>query len=375
MLNIKLYFIKDIKFNIINQKEKKCIEYLIGKELNDMPILGVFCKHKTILEEIDMDSDIVSFIFDFEKESIVQEENTPVKTIVHIKGESRLYISKRLAAVISDDDNIRRTMLSVINTIPSYVNLRLNPGFNFGYTPPCFEEICFEPEKLEYLRYFLYGNLVYANYQGENSFRFLFGSKCDEEKCTYLNIVNLKGKCRALQLYFKDKSQKKNSITINCRGEIYSTLDIEEETLAELVKLTYLLYNVENVEEFIKPIHYVINEYCSFIHSEMPDDGRRRIKLTILSDLRQCIGMETGMVFLTISFNMLLKLSRIENPCEKSVDISEYSALVDFIKFYNKKKYNIKLSDDVIENIICNFIRYIKLSSGNEEKLINLNWK
>ncbi len=376
---IRLYYFNNIRYNTLTKQQKDCVYSLKGKILNDLPLIGGFCWTKCIIEDVQIDGVMVYFKFNFEIEKIKLEGNMPVKYISHLIIESTNYINKGISAISSKEEIHYEKVLSIINAIPSFVSLKLNPGFQFKYSPQSFKDITFEEEKLEYLKAFFENNLVFTKNNEKSCFTFIQTNEILDQDITPLKALNIKGKCKTIQYYFKG-SQGKKYLSIDCKGKILSSYMIEKNTFKEIIYLVYILYKVPKIDRFLNPIDRVMEEYLSFIHEQVNVDAKLRHTSMIISDLRSIITQVTnrdniGIVYITIVLNILTLLCTRKNLqtdyCIK-IELMEYSELIDFLKMYTKKKFGQQINDEKLMAVICKMSHLIQLSQLEEDSLISL---
>jgi hypothetical protein len=375
---IQLYYFDNLKYKTLTKEQRECVYSLKNKVLNNLPLIGSFCDSKCIMEDIIIEGELIYFKFIFELEIIKQQEGRPIKYISNLIVESKNFLSKGISAIICRDEIKYEKILSIINAIPSFVSLMLNPGFQFKYTPPSFKEIKLQDDKLIYIKAFFQNNLFKTTNNETTKFSLVKSDEFNEETLL-LNSIDTKRKCKMIEYYFKSKEGKK-SLSINCNGTIYSSYPIEENTFKDIINLIYILYKIPRIEEFLNPIDNIMKEYLSFIHPEATVDARARQSALLMGDIKSMIkeiikGEVTGSVYTTIVLNILIRLSQREkietNYCIK-VDFMDYWALTDFLKFYLKKKFGAKLEDGKLMDIMCEISHLIQLSQGDEERLILL---
>ncbi|MBC8062191.1 MAG: hypothetical protein H7Y18_16200 [Clostridiaceae bacterium] len=375
---IQLYYFNNFKYDTLTKEQRLCLYSLKNKVLNDLPLIGSFCDYKCTMEDIIIEEEIIYFKFIFEVEIIKQQEGRPIKFISPLVVESKNFLSKGISAIICNEEIKYEKILSIINAIPSFVNLKLNSGFQFKYTPPSFKEINLQEDKLIYIKAFFENNLFIVKDDTITKFALLKSNEFDQDTIL-LNSLSTKGKCKVIEYYFKSKEGKK-SLSINCNGSIYSSYPIEENTFKDIVNLIYILYKIPRIEEFLKPIDSIMEEYLSFIHSEATVDARVRLTSLLLGDIKSMIkeiikNEVVGSVYITIVLNILIRLSqreKIETDYCLRVDFTEYWALLDFLKLYFKKKFAANLEEQRVIEIICEISHLIQLSQGDEERLISL---
>ncbi len=375
---IQLFYFNNLRYNALTKEQKECVYSLKNKVLNHLPLVGSFCDSKCIMGDVVIEGDMICFKFIFEIEIIKQEEGRPVKYISPLVVESKNYLSKGISAIICTEEIKYKQVLSIISAIPSFVSLKLNATGQFRYTPPSFKEISLEADKLIYIKAFFENHLFKTKHNGITKFAILRSSDVLDET-TLLNSLSKKGKCKVIEYYFSS-SEGKKSLSINCHGSIYSSYPIEENTFRDIVNLIYILYKVPRVEEFLNPIDSIMREYLSFIHTEATTDARVRQTVLLTKDIRNMVkevlkNENAGNVYITIVLNILIALSKgkdIETDYCTEVDFMDYWVLVDFLKLYLKKKFGINIQDKIIKDIVCEASHLIKLSRGDEERLISL---
>ena len=375
---IQLYYFDNIKYTELTQLQKNCLLHLQGKILNDLPLIGAFCSSKCTMEQVRIESSRVYFKFNFEIEEIKQEQGRPVRYIYNKIVESINFLSKGISAVVSEEEIKYEKILSIINAIPSYVSLRLNPGFQFQYKVPSFKEVTLEEGKLKYIRAFMDNNLVVIKQENFSYFTFVKDVNPTEE-LIFLNATPLKGKVKAIEYYYKAEDGKK-SFNLNFSGRIYSTFIIEDNCFNELVGLVYLLYKQPKVEEILKPIDNLVGEYLELLHEQPTTEAKVRKTALITSELKDMINVvikngNTKIVFATLVLNILVNLCRkkeIYTDYCIPIELMEYSTLVDFLKLYSKKKFGENISEARFSTIFCEMSHLVQLSQLEAEKLINL---
>ena len=375
---IQLFYFNNFKYNTLTREQKECVYSLKNKVLNDLPLIGSFCDSKCIMGDVVIEGEVVCFKFIFEVELIKQHEGRPVKYISPLVVESKNFLSKGISAIICNSEIKYEKILSIINAIPSFVNLKLNSGFQFRYNPPSFKQINLQEDKLIYIKAFFENNLFKTKDNGITRFALLKSNKFLDESIL-LNSLSTKGKCKVIEYYFKSNEGKK-SLSINCNGSIFSSYPIEENTFKDIVNLIYILYKIPKIEEFLNPIDRIMEEYLSFIHSEATIDARVRQTTLLNADVNNLImeivkNETVGSVYITIVLNIIISLSqreKIEKVSCIKVDFTDYWTLVDFLKIYSKKKFGVSLEDKKITDILCEISHLIQLSKGDEERLISL---
>jgi hypothetical protein len=374
---IQLYYFNNFKYTTLTREQKECVYSLKNKVLNDLPLIGSFCDSKCIMGDIIIEGDMVCFKFIFEIEHIKQHEGRPIKYISPLVVESKNFLSKGISAIICNVEIKYKKILSIINAIPSYISLKLNSGYEFKYNPPSFKEINLQEDKLKYIKAFFENNLFKTIDNGVTKFALLKSNESLDET-TLLNSSSTKGKCKAIEYYFKSNEGKK-SLSINCNGSIYSSYLIEDNTFKDIVNLIYILYKIPKIEEFLNPIDSIMEEYMSFIHAEAIVDARLRQTALLVRDVKSMIGEiikneNTGRIYITIVLNILINLCKREKikavSCIK-VDFTEYWTLVDFLKLYSKKKFGVNLDEERIIGIMCEISHLMQISQGDEERLIS----
>jgi len=329
---IQLYYFDNSKYHTLTKQQTECIYSLKNKVLNDLPLIGSFCDSKCTMKDIVIKGEMVYFKFLFEVEIIKHQDGKPVKYLSPLVVESKNFLNKGISAIICTKEIKYEKVLSIINGIPSFVNLKLNPGFQFKYTLPSFKEINFQEDKLLYIRAF-----------------------------------------------FENKDIKKNAI-INCDGSIYALCPIEESMFNDIVDLIYILYKVPKISESLRSMDSIIKEYLSLIHLDAAIDLRIKQTAIIEENLKSMIeritGSEiTGSVYITIILNILISLckrDKIETDYCIKVDPTSYLSLTDFLKNYTKNKFRVELKEQQIIDIMCKVSNLIQLSQGDEEKLVSL---
>jgi hypothetical protein len=378
---IQLYYFNNFKYNTLTKQQKECVYSLKNKVLNSLPLIGGFCDSKCIMGDVVIVGEMVCFKFIFEVEVIKQEEGRPVKYISPLIVESKNYLSKGISAIICTEEIKYEKILSIINAIPSFVNLKLNPGLQYKYTPPSFKEIKLQEDKLIYIKAFFENNLFLIKENGASKFAILRLNGAFDETIL-LNSLSRKGKCKVIEYYFKS-SEGKKSLSINCNGIIFSSYTIEENTFRDIVNLIYILYKVPKIEEFLNPIHNIMKEYLSFIHAETTTDARVRQTALLIEDVKNLVkeilkDENIGSVYITIVLNILIRLSqreKIETDYCVEIEFSDYWALMDFMKLYLKRKFGTNLEEQRILDVMCATSHLIQLSKGDEERLISLYGK
>lgn len=375
---IQLYYFNNLKYNTITKEQKEWVYSLKDKVLNDLPLIGSFCTSKCKMEDIFIDGEMIYFKFIFEIESIKHEEGRPIKYISPLVVESKNFLSKGISAIICNKEIKYDKILSIINAIPSYVSLKLNPGLQFKYNPPSFKEINLQEDKLVYIKAFFENNLFKTTEKGVTKFALLRTNALLYES-TLLNSSSRKGKCKVIEYYF-NSSEGKKSLSINCHGSIYASYPIEEGTFRDIVKLIYIIYKIPKIEDFLNPIHSIMKEYLSFIHTEVTTDARVRQTALLIEDVRSIVkeilkNEEPSSVYITIVLNILIELSKrkkFEAIYTSKIDFTDYWVLRDFIKLYLKKKFKTNLEEQRILEAMCETSDLIQKSQGDEERLISL---
>lgn len=375
---IQLYYFNNLKYNTLTKEQKECVYSLKNKVLNDQPLIGSFCDSKCVMEDVVIEGEMIYFKFIFEIEIIKQQEGRPIKYISSLEVQSKNFLSKGISAIICNEEIKYEKILSIINAIPSFVSLKLNPGFQFKYTPPSFKEINLQEDKLTYIKAFFHNNLSIIKNNGITKFALAKSNELQDETIL-LNSLSIKGKCKVIEYYFKNKMDKK-SLSINCNGRIFSSYPIEENTFKDIVNLIYILYKIPKIEEFLNPIDSIMEEYLSFIHIDSTTDARVRRTKLLIEDIKSIIKEinkeeDPGSVYITIVLNILIRLSqrkKIRTDYCIKVDFMDYLEVTDFLKLYSKKKFATKLEDEKITDIMCELSHLIQLSQGDEELLISL---
>lgn len=376
---VQFYYFDNMKYNELTQLQKKCLISLEGKVLNDLPLIGVFCSSKCVMEEVKIENNRVYFKFNFEIEEIKQEQGKPVRYAVKKIVRSINYLSKGISAIVAEEEEIKyEKILSIINAIPSYVNLRLNPGFQFNYRVPSFKEVVLEESKLKYIRAFMDNNIVMVKKEELRYFTFV-NDVSPEMDMIFLNPSPIRGKVKAIEYSYRDVDGKK-SFSINFSGRIYSSFIMEDNFFNEMVSLMYLLYKKPKAEELLKPIDKIIGEYLEILHQQATLDAKVRKTALIISELKDLIHQvlsegNAEMVYITMVLNILIEICRktdIYTDYCIQIELLEYSTLVDFLKIYSKKKSGENISEERFKTIFCEISHLIQLSKFDSEKLINL---
>jgi len=374
---IQLYYFNNFKYNTLTNEQKEKVYSLKEKVLNDLPLIGSFCESKCIMQDIVIEGEMVNFKFLFEVEIIKQQEGRPVKYISSLVVESKNFLSKGISAIICKEEIKYEKVLSIINAIPSFVSLKLNPGFQFKYTPPSFKEITIDENKLIYFKTFFENNIFAIKDKGVSRFGLVKSNDIFDEVIV-LNLSSKKGKCKVIEYYFNSSDGKK-ILSVNCNGSIFSSYPIEKNTFKDIVNLIYILYKIPKVEEFLTPIDGIMKEYLSYIHIDTTIDARIRQTKLVTEDIKniikEIIKKQTDYVYITIVLNILIGLGRkkkIETDYCIKIDFMDYWALVDFLKLYMKKKFGENLEEERIKDIMCEVSHLVQLSEGDEEKLILL---
>ena len=284
---IQLYYFDNFKYNNLTKEQKECIYSLKNKVLNELPLIGSFCDYKCIMEDIIIEGETIYFKFIFEVEIIKQQDGRPIKYISPLAVESKIFLDKSISAIICKEEIKYGRVLSIINAIRGFVSLKLNPGFQFKYTPPSFKQISLQEDKLTYIKAFFENNLFIIKRNGFTQFALIKSNESDSD-IILLNSLSTKGKCKVIEYYFKSGDFKK-ILSINCNGSIFSSYPIEEDTLRDIVKLVYILYKIPKIEEFINPIDSIMKEYMSFIHIDTTLDARVRQTALLIGDVKSII--------------------------------------------------------------------------------------
>ena len=154
-LFLNLFLLKNRKRETLIEREKQCIYNLKGKIINDLPIIGSFCKNKCILEDVKFFADYTDYRFKFDKEAIKLTGERPIKIISTLFIEGRYYFKKGVTAILANGEEEERTVLSIIYTIEDYVKLKLSSGLEFTYASPKYKELTMDKAQMEVINRFL----------------------------------------------------------------------------------------------------------------------------------------------------------------------------------------------------------------------------
>jgi len=394
-LFLNLYYFNNKRKESFTEKEKQLLYNLKGKAINDLPIIGSFCRGKCILEDVKYFTYHVDYRFNFEKEAIKVLEGRPVKVISNLIIEGRYYFKKGIAAVLVNGEIEEKSALSIMYTLEDYIKLSLHPGLEFTYTVPKYKELLIEKLQMELISGFLRYKLRASELDGDvDKVRSIkldgFTSRFQDES-NLLKVFSPKVKIKILEFYYKDLSGKKQKISISENGKLFSTILLEQEAFEEIVELIYVIQNCTIIKEFLIPVESIIDEYCSFVHKGMIEEARCRQRVLICDEFKELVEQAVSshfgekhfcrVVYLNTAMNVLIKLCQDEKRAAKidCLEENQFLYLTEFLQLYVRKKFNIDLKEKDIQekfqslnNLIgktdmdqCRLIEALKVSEGN----------
>lgn len=373
----------------LNEKQKNVILSLKGKILNEVPIIGSFCKKRCFLDEVIFDLMYIEYNLCFLKESFIYEEGLPKKVISKESVNCKLYYSKEIMIIVLDDDNLMKSALGIVLNMLNYINLKTVS--EFSYTQYRYEEMFINIDELKLIQDIL-NERLYVRYENINHKRVLMIDMTtydanDNEKAYDLKTLPIKGKKKAFEFYYFNDERKKVKLIFNVNAIIYSDIMVNKRTIDELISLIYIVLKKKNPKEFLVSINKTMEEYCSFIHKDMLLEAKVRQKNLIVNELLKLIKSELEInnsnskvneIYITIILNILLKLvlseknEFIKAPLKNEINIEEYENLIIFLKKYTLKKYSKSIDEDKIIRYLEGLGNIIKLSKGIPETLIDI---
>jgi len=375
-LLLNLYLFKNRRKEPFMEKEKQCIDSLKGKAINDLPIIGSFCRSKCILEDVKFFINHVDYRFKFEKERIKFTEGRPIKVISPLIIEARYYFKKGLAVVLANGEEQEKTVLSIIFTIEDYIKLKLSYGLEFTYVSPRIKELTMDKAQLEaineFLKYKLRASELDGNEENARSIKLDGFTTRIQDDSNLLKSFSPKTKLKIIEFYYKDFHGKKQKVTLSENGKLTSSVLLEVAAFEEIVRLIYLVKNCLEAKEFLTPVELIIDEYCNFIHKDMLEEARGRQKLLICDELKDMVGNGYSVVYLNTLMNVLIGLCQMKVKEEdiSNKEVSQYLYLTEFLQLYLKKNYKINLTERDISNYFTILNKLMVNSDRDECRLI-----
>lgn len=376
-LFINLYVFKDRRREPFIDKEKYCVDSLKGQVINDLPMIGSFCKSKCILEDVKFFTSHADYRFRFEKEAIRVNGGTPIKVIRTLIIEARYYFKRGIAAVLANGEEEEKSVLSIIYTIEGYVKLKLSSGLEFTYVSPRYKELTLDKTQIEVINEFLKFKLRANELDGvEGNDRSIkldgFTTRIQDDS-NLLKCFSPKAKLKIIEFYYKDFDGKKQKVTLSENGKLTSSVFLEVKAFEEIVRLIYLVKNCLEVKEFLTPVEFIIDEYCNFVHKEMLEEARGRQRLLICDELKDMLSnYSSSVVYLNTVMNVLIKLCQMNRKPEdvKDTEVSQYLYLTEFLQLYLKKKHNINLTERDVGDYFQILNKLIAKTDKDECRLI-----
>lgn len=375
-LHLNFYLFKNRRKKPFIDKEEQCIYSLKGKIINDLPIIGSFCKEKCILEDVKFFTDYVDYRFKFEKETIKFTEGRPIKVISSLIIEGRNYFKKAIAVVLANGEEEEKIVLSIVYTIEDYIKLKLSSGLEFTYTSPRYKELSMDKSQMEVIKGFLKYKLRASELDGdEENVRSIkidgFTTRIEDDS-NLLKSFSPKTKLKIIEFYYKDFEGKKQKVALSENGKLLSSVFLEVEGFEEIIRLIYLVQNCIEVKEFLTPVELIIDEYCNFVHKEMLEAARGRQRNLICDELKDMVGEHYSVVYLNTVMNVLIKLCQVKMRTEDvgNVEASTYLYLTEFLQLFLKKKYNVNLTEMEIGGCFYILNKLIAKTGGDECRLI-----
>jgi len=375
-LFLNLYLFKNRKREPFIEKEKQCIYSLKGKVINDLPIIGSFCRAKCTLEDMGFFTDHVDYRFKFDKEAIKFTEGRPIKVISSLIIEVRYYFKRGIAVVLANGEEEERTVLSIIYTIEDYIKLKLSSGLEFTYASPRYKELTMDKAQMEvvngFLKYKLRASELDGNEENTRSIKLDGFTTRIQDDSNLLKSFAPKTKIKIIEFYYKDFEGKKQKVTLSENGKLTSSVYLEIEAFEEIVRLIYLVQNCSEIKEFLTPVELIIDEYCNFVHKEMLEEARGRLRLLICDELKDMALDCYSVVYLNTIMNVLIRLCQMKMKSQDimSIEVSQYLSLTEFLQLYLKKKYNINLTEMEISNCFQILNKLIAKVDRDECRLI-----
>ena len=385
-LFLNLYYLNNKRKESFTEKEKQLLYNLKGRAINDLPIIGSFCRGKCILEDVKYFTYHVDYRFNFEKEAIKVIEGRPVKVLSNLIIEGRYYFKKGMAAVLVNGEIEEKSALSIMYTIEDYIKLSLHPGLEFTYTVPKYKELLIDRLQMEriadFLKYKLRASELDGDVEKARSIKLDgFASRFQDES-NLLKVFSPKSKIKIVEFYYKDLSGKKQKVSISENGKLFSTILLEQEAFEEIVELIYVIQNCTIIKEFLIPVESIIDEYCSFVHKGMIEEARCRQRVLICDEFKELVEQAIishfdekhccRVVYLNTAMNVLVKLC-LDRKKAINIDNFEenpFSYLTEFLQLYARKKFHVDLKEKDIQEKFESFNKLVGKADMDECRLI-----
>lgn len=383
-LNICLYDFKSHDFAFDLNQFNKIIRPLVGKPLNEIPMIGSFCNSPCILEEYRMISNYqIDFKFNFEVSLIKEDNGIPISVIENINIECRYYIDKKVIAVVDNRQRETKSALNIIYVLPYFIKMNvLSEGNTIEYANPEFDSLQINSTQLQLLKLIFNGKLrsteIAVSGEAGVKFKMTGDSENFESESKFYNENTDRGLCTAIS-FFTLTSGFNNVITIKSSGSVMSSNYIDENILNKTVSL---IYKVDLCKDYLFTVdEIIINKYCNMVRLGMPTRIKHKNKTMIVQELTTLIdeiitkyklSISLSNVYFTIILNIIIKLacSEATDSCIPETDINKYGKLRDFMLLYIKKEYKINLVTENINYVVNGLIKIIS-NANSEAALIN----